>query len=363
MYDGPVLDAHIHLWDPRTTPRTVSGVVKALGWNPRLMRAAVRKAVPASTMDFVGRPDHILAPYLPGMWLNETRGQGSWPPATADVRGFVHIQADWQAKHPMENADETRWLETICGTDLKAIVGRADLADARLDAVLDAHVEASPRFTGIRDYLAHGGEDDGLMSFASSPDRTAEHAWRRGYDRLGARGLTFDAWTYAHQLPAFAELAAEHPGTPAVLCHVGSPVGIGGPFAGRGATPAERAELHRRWEADLAAVAASPQVHVKLSGLAMPIIGWGWHHRPAPPGVDEVVDAYGPIVEHALEVFGPSRCMVASNFPMDRVSLTWRTLYDAFDQLTDHLTAQERRGVFCDNAIRFYGIDETSEGR
>ncbi|CAN5234619.1 hypothetical protein BH23ACT9_BH23ACT9_12890 [soil metagenome] len=98
MYDGPVLDAHIHLWDPRTTPRTVSPVVKALGWNQRLMRTAVAKAVPDSTMAFVGRPDHMLAPFLPGMWFGETR--------PADTRGFVHIQADWQAKTPLANADE-----------------------------------------------------------------------------------------------------------------------------------------------------------------------------------------------------------------------------------------------------------------
>ncbi|CAN5234677.1 hypothetical protein BH23ACT9_BH23ACT9_12900 [soil metagenome] len=98
---------------------------------------------------------------------------------------------------------------------------------------------------------------------------------------------------------------------------------------------------------------------MKLSGLAMPIIGWGWHQRPAPPGVDEVVDAYGPFVSHVLEVFGPSRCLIASNFPMDRVSLPWRTLYEAFDQLTSGLPAEQRRGLFHDNAIRFYGIPDT----
>lgn len=350
MYDGPILDAHIHLWDPRTTPRTVSPLVRTLGWNPRVLRAAASRMVPDAAMAFVGRPDHVLSPYLPGMWLGETAG--------ADVRGFVHVQADWQARNALANADESRWLEDLCGRDLRAVVGRADLADARLDAVLDAHVEASPRFVGIRDYLAHGGKDEGLMSFAASPDRTAEHAWRRGFDRLGERGLTFDAWTYSHQLDKVAELVADHPATRVVLCHVGSPVAVGGPFAGQGQSTAERDAARERWAEDLAAVASHPQVHVKLSGLGMPITGWGWHDRASPPGIDEVVDAYGPLVSHALGVFGPSRSIIASNFPMDRVSLSWETLFEAFDQLTASFPAAERRGLFHDNAVAFYGINE-----
>ncbi len=346
MYAGPIIDAHIHQWDPRTTPRTVSPLVRTLGWSRSVMGRVAERVVPAASMAFVGSPDHILSPYLPGMWLNET--------GDADVRGFVHVQADWQSRSPLGQADETRWLETLCGRDLLAVVGRADLADARLDALLDAHAEASPRFRGIRDYLAHGGADEGLMSFASSPDRTAEHAWRRGYDRLGARGLTFDAWTYADQLPAFARLVADHPDTPVVLCHVGSPVGAGGPFAGRGATAADRERIIGRWREDMAAIAAHDHVHVKISGLGMPILGWGWHDRPVGPGVEEVADAYGPFVSHVLDHFGPQRCMIASNFPMDRVSMSWRTLYEAFDRLTTGLSEQDRGAVFHDTADRFY---------
>lgn len=39
MDDGPILDAHIHLWDPRATPRTVSprGLTfePIIGWGRR----------------------------------------------------------------------------------------------------------------------------------------------------------------------------------------------------------------------------------------------------------------------------------------------------------------------------------------
>ncbi len=350
MYDGRIIDAHIHLWDPRTTPRTVTPLVKALGWSQTALKAVADKVVPKASMAFVGAPDHLIRPYLPGMWWNET--------GDADVRGFVHIQADWQSRNPLGQAEETRWLETVCASDLRAIVGRADLAHPRLEAVLDAHAEASVRFRGIRDYLAFGIPDEGLMSFASSPDRTAEHAWRRGYDHLGTRGLTFDAWTYSHQLGAFERLVATQPDTAVVLCHVGSPVGAGGPFAGRGQTPTAREKITESWRDGMSAIAAHPHVHVKLSGLAMPILGWGWHDRVNPPGVEEVIDAYGPFVEHVLDQFGPQRCMIASNFPMDRVSLPWTTVYEVFDRLTTSFSAADRAALFHDTASRFYSCDE-----
>jgi L-fuconolactonase len=353
MYPGPIIDAHIHLWDPRTTPRTVSPLVRTVGFSPALLRAATRRFAPADALSFIGSPDHVLAPFLPGTWLHEADG--------ADVRGFVHVQADWRARTSMGQVGESRWLEQLCGRDLLAVVGRVDLADRRLDAALDGHAEASPRFRGIRDHLAHAQGVEGLWSFASAPDRTAEHAWRRGYDRLGERGLSFDAWAYGHQLGAVATLVAEHPGTPVVLCHLGTPVGAGGPAYGLGATAAERDLIVGRWREDLAAIAAAPHVHVKLSGLGMPVLGFGWHDRPNPPGVEEVADAYGPFVEHALDVFGPSRCMAASNTPVDRVSLPWTTAFAALDRLTSSLDDAARRAVFHDTAARFYRIDDVPD--
>lgn len=348
MYDGPLIDAHIHLWDPRVTPRTVSSAVKLLGWNRRLLTSVATRAFPADKLAFVGDPDLPLTPYLPGTWLGDTAGR--------PVRGFVHIQADWQTRDPMGVVAETEWLEQVCGSDLLAVIGAADLASPQLDRILDAHHAASGRFRGIRDYLAHGGANRLLAGFARSPDRTAEPAWRRGFARLGERGLTFDIWAYGPQLPRVAALVADHPDTPVVLDHLGSPIAFAGPFAGEGGSAHERGAIVDRWRRDLAAVAANEQVRVKLSGLAMTISGFGWHERPNPPSVDEVVEGWRPLVSHALEVFGPARCIAASNFPMDRVSLPWATAHAALDHLTEHLGDAERRAVFHDNAAQFYGI-------
>lgn len=351
VYDGPIIDSHIHLWDPRTTPRTLSPAVRLLGWNRTLLTSLVPRLFPATSLAFVGEIDHLLAPYLPGMWLRDTGGR--------DVRGFVHVQADWQDTSALGQAGETRWLETICGSDLLAVVGRADLADDSLDALLDAHAAASPRFRGIRDYLAHGDGRE-VMGYAHRPDKAAQESWRRGYARLGARGLTFDAWMYSHQIPAVVDLVKAIPQTPVVVDHLATPIAAGGTFGGEGATPAAREAIVARWQDGISALAAVSHVRAKISGLAMPIVGFGWHTRTQAPSAEEVADAIGPFVEHALAAFGPRRCMLASNFPMDRPSLPWQTLYDAYDRLTASLPEADRTALYHDTAAAFYGIGDAA---
>lgn len=347
-YDGPIIDAHIHQWDPRTTPRTATPAVKALGWSPALLHRLAERAFPAAMLDFVGDVELPLTPYLPGSWRADTR---PWK-----VRGFVHVQADWQAKDPLDVVEETRWLEQVCGSDLLGIVGKAHLGSPSLDRVLDAHVAASSRFVGIRDYLAHGGDNEGLASFASQPDMTADGAWRRGFERLGERGLTFDAWAYGHQLSSVATLVSTLTDTTVVLDHLGSPVGWAGPYAGVGTTAGERDAILGRWREDLAAIGANPQVWVKVSGQGMQVSGVDWRDRRDRLTAEEVAEAYRPLVAHALEVVGPERCIIASNFPMDRVSLRWSTLYEAFSLLTEDLPPAQRQAMFHDNAVRAYGI-------
>tara|TARA_B100001750_G_scaffold174703_1_gene142876 strand:- start:4839 stop:5906 length:1068 start_codon:yes stop_codon:yes gene_type:complete len=344
----PILDPHIHLWEPRSTPRQVSPAVKLLGWNERLIQSLGPKLFPRAAIDFVGVIDHVASPYLPGTYLAESEG---W-----EVRGFVHVQAGWHAKGDLAEVDETRWLEALCGRDLLAIVGEARLGAGELDRVLDGHAAASARFVGVRDMTAHHADSGVLDWDARGAGTMDDPAWRAGLRRLGERGLTFDAWMYAGQLGAFERALQEAPETPVMLCHLGSPVGAAGPYARQGANAAERERIVAAWERDLRAVAAHPRVHAKISGLAMPVLGFDWHRRSAPPSVGEVVDGFAPFVEVALDAFGPERCLFASNFPMDKASLPWTTLYAAFEQLAPSDPATQR-ALFHDNAARFYGLD------
>lgn len=344
--DVPVLDAHVHFWDPRTTPRAVTALGRLFFWNDALMRRVGIHLFPRSARDFVGKPDHVMRAYLPGVLDSEQAG--------VDVRGVIHVQAGWHDRRPLAGADESRWLESLGAPSIRGIVGQATLDSPQLDALLAAHRSATPRLVGVRDMTAHD-PDNGVMPYAK-PGRMQTPAFRRGLARLADAGLAFDAWCYGPQLAALADALEEAPDTRVVLCHLGSPIGVGGPFAGHGRTAGARASILARWKDDLARIAALPRVHAKLSGLAMPVLGFGFHTRAAPPSVTELCDAFGPLVEHALAVFGPSRCFFASNFPMDKVSASWRDIFEAYAALVTSHDLATRRGLFHDNAARFYRL-------
>jgi predicted TIM-barrel fold metal-dependent hydrolase len=344
--DVPVLDPHIHLWDPRSTPRTVTPALKLFGWSDTLLHRVGPRLFPRAAGAFVGRTNYVLAPYLPGDWVRDHHG--------VDVTGFIHVEAGWHGRGRLGPAGETRWLESLCGAELRGIIAHAELDAPHLAALLDAHVAASARVVGVRDITSFDA-DRAVMKWTRSGARMRSRKWRRGLALLGERRLTFDAWCYHPQLADLAAAAAEAKETRIVLCHLGTPIGYAGPFGSYGTTASARDRIRGEWKDGLARVAAQPNVHAKISGLVMPILGFGFHDRPTPPGVAELVDKLGPLVEVALETFGPARCFFASNFPIDKVSAPWTTIYAAFAALVRSLDAPTRRGLFAENAARFYG--------
>jgi predicted TIM-barrel fold metal-dependent hydrolase len=345
--DVPVLDAHVHFWDPRSTPRLVSPVVKLLGFDRRLLHSVSRRLFPKPIFSFVGKPDYVLDAYLPGDWHRDHAGY--------DAHGFIHVQADWHARGELGPAGETRWLESLCASDLRGIVAQARLESPELGRLLDEHRAHSPRFCGVRDMTAWDA-DPLVANFTSRENRMQNPAWQRGFALLGERGLTFDAWCYQPQLREFDALLRSGADTRVVLCHLGTPIGLGGPYAGHGETAQQRTRLAAQWHDDLSRLAEHRQLHVKISGLVMPIVGFGFHERPAPPSAAEIADKLGPHVEHALAAFGVERCLFASNFPMDKVSAPWTTIFEAFAALTASYDSAARRKLFCDNAREFYGV-------
>lgn len=341
----PIIDPHIHQWSPRDTPRPVSPVVKLLGWSPALMRRALQLAFPRASLDFVGAVDHVAADYLPADYRID---QDALP-----IEGVVHVEAGWEARTPVGVADETAWLESLPHNDfILGMVGAADLESPDLDAQLDAHQQASPRFRGVRDKLACSPAR-GVMDWNPRSDLLHDPAWQRGYARLGERDLSFDAWMYSHQLPAFRTVAAAHPETRVVLCHMGTPVGFGGPHGGL--TDAERHDIRARWRDDMMAIAELPHVHVKLSGFLMPVVGWGLH-GDAPASIEALAERIGPPIRAVLDWFGAERCMFASNFPMDKVSTTLSNLFHAYDRITADVSEADRAALFAGTARRFYRL-------
>jgi predicted TIM-barrel fold metal-dependent hydrolase len=349
--DFALVDPHVHLWDPRTTPRAVSPFVRLLGKWPELCLKVTRSVLPPPVRDFLGRPDYMIAPYLPA-----DHAAGAAP---FRIETLIHVEAGWAGFGALAAAGETRWLEGLAfepsGMRLGAIVAHADLTSKRLDDLLAAHQQASTKLRGIRHMASHH-ESRRVMAWSRRPHLYRDADFLRGFEKLAARGLRFDAWVYSSQLSDVAALAERFPEVPIVLDHLGTPVAAGGPVANVGANEGERERIVASWRADLALVAEHKNVHAKLSGLAMPVLGFGFHMRPEPPGVDELIERVGPFVRHALAVFGEQRCFFASNFPMDKVSVPYGMLFEAYARLAAERGSHAPRALLRDNALRFYGV-------
>jgi len=114
---------------------------------------------------------------------------------------------------------------------------------------------------------------------------------------------------------------------------------------------------------DVAELASCENVVAKLGGLAMPINGWGWNERETPATSDEIVAAHQAYYLHTIECFGPGRCMFESNFPVDRVSVSYGVLWNAFKKMADGFDEGEKDAMFRGNAERIYRLGNQTAGQ
>ncbi len=232
------------------------------------------------------------------------------------------------------------------------IVGTADLAQGdRVEEVLQAHVTAGAGyFRGIRQITARHEQFNASLLGRPPLHQMADGTFRKGFARLTAMHLSFDAWLYHTQIGELTNLARAFPQTPIVLNHTGGPLGVG-PYRG------DPARTLREWTAAMQELATCPNVHVKLGGLAMAICGFDFHLQPKPPSSELLAASWKPYLHTAIELFGAHRCMFESNFPVDKAMCSYVVLWNAFKRIAAGASATEKAALFHDTAARFYRLD------
>lgn len=234
---------------------------------------------------------------------------------------------------------------------ISGMVLHADLRHPTLDETLSAHQDLSGGlFKGIRHAGAHDPEPEALrIQGRARAGLYRDDDFRAGVARLGSLGLTYDTWHFHHQNQDFYDLARAVPDTVIVLDHFGTPLGVGR-FADK------REEIFAQWKDDIAAIASCPNVVAKLGGLAMPDNGFGWDQRDTPPTSQEFVDAQARYYHHTIACFGPDRCMFESNFPVDRLSIGYRALWNGLKIIGAKYSADEQEQLFSGTARRIYRL-------
>ena len=99
------------------------------------------------------------------------------------------------------------------------------------------------------------------------------------------------------------------------------------------------------WALELENVAAYPNVFCKLSGLVTEANLTTWSK-----------DDLRPFVYRALELFGPQRMMVGSDWPVCLLAASYCQVLDCFQSLLQDLNEQEKARVFGENATEFYQL-------
>ena len=219
--DFAIIDAHIHQWDPYTTPHTAALAVKLLGKHPYLLDKAVRMMNADDLIETLGLTHHVTAPYLPEHYVEDI---GHY-----EVEQVVHVEASWHKNKGKGVIGETRFIESLPfnakTVKLGGIVATADPRDSNFKKILQPHKKASPRFKGIRK-MAAVHEDKEIRAWADEPHLYRNKKFLKGFEALAQNNLSFDAWVYSTQLSDVIALAQQFPETSIVLDHFGTPAGL-----------------------------------------------------------------------------------------------------------------------------------------
>ena len=233
-----------------------------------------------------------------------------------------------------------------------ASVGYADLTLAeKVAPVLDALVkESQGRMSSIRN-IAVWHADPAVRASAATPPKglLSSPAFRDGFSYLAPKKLAFDAWLVHTQLEELCELAAAFPSTQIILNHIGGPLALG-PYAN------QRSAVFEAWGEQMARLARHSNVTVKVGGFGMPLFGFDFSSRPTPPDSQQIAIAIRPYVDKCINLFGAERCMFESNFPVDKGSFKYTTLWDAFKRLTSGRSEREVELLFSGTAVRLYKL-------
>ena len=334
--DQPIVDPHHHLWDRRPRPELKEG-----------MRTHLR--------------------YLGDDLMEDIQGGGHNVIDTV----FVECRAMYREDRsdPLASVGEVEFVQGVAAMAASGlygegarccggIVGFANLTQGdAVEPTLRALMAAGANFRGIRH--AHGWHASPDINNSHHPTRDIEGLlgkadYRAGIAVLDDLGLTLDSWGFHTQLEEVADLASAFPGLTIVMNHIGGPMAYG-PYEGQRETT-----VFDTWLRGMQAVAECSNVVVKVGGCGMPTYGFGHEQGDdGPPASDVLAAAWKPYFKHVVELFGAERCMFESNFPVDKVSCSYTSLWNAFKIIARELefSEDEKNALFYGTAARAYSLD------
>jgi len=294
-----IVDAHHHLWD------------LGQGWYPWLREGF-------NEPFFLGETTALRRNYLPDDYRMDSFG--------ILVEASVHVEAECERSLALE---ETRWLHQQHQSQHlpHAVVAHAWLHDEQLEEKLDAQARF-PLVRGIRSKPRTRVKPDAPE--LSGPGTLQDPQWRAGLRTLAARDWSWDLRVPFWHLSEAAQTLEQVPELRVALNHTG--------------LPWDRSQEGLRiWRSGMKQLAALPQVVCKLSELGLRDEAWS-------------IDSNRRVVLEAIEIFGPDRCLFASNYPVAGLRVGFSTQLLAILAMIEDLSPSEQDAILRANALRFYRI-------
>lgn len=301
LYDGPIIDTHHHLWRR-----------KDIEWlNPPL--------TPKMFGDYFG----LCRDYPVEEWKHDV--------IPHKVVKTVHVTANWAGTKATRALDETRWLAGVQAEHgyPHGIAVQADFTDPDVEAQL----EAQRKFRGVcgvRHQLYWDSRP--LMQYAPRPDLCNTPVFRKNFALLEKLDLHFELQVFASQAQYAVELVRDFPRVRFILLHAGM-------------LTDRSPHMIAQWREALERLAAHPNVHVKISGLAMFSHGW------TKPQLRQVI-------RDTIQIFGVERTVFGTNFPLEKLHASYADLIGAYKEILAEYPPAAQRAIFHDNGAAFYRLRE-----
>jgi len=249
--------------------------------------------------------------YLLADYLAESKG--------CNVGKTIYMEVDVQESQQLEEA--------------RALLKMADDPQTPIEGVIASGRPESEDFPKYLDQIAGHKKLKGIRRVLHVvPDETSQSPlFAENVRRLKQYGLTYDICVAARQMPLAIELTRKCPEASLVLDHCGVP-----DVKGRALDP---------WRGHIQQIASFPNVVCKVSG----VIAYADPTRP-------FADQLRPFVEHVLECFGWDRVVWGSDWPVCKLTASYRQWVDAALEITKNARPADRAKLFSKNAERVYRV-------
>jgi L-fuconolactonase len=246
-------------------------------------------------------------------------------PVRIETLVFVEVDVDLP-----QHLDEAKWIDDMAAGDRRigGMVAALPLERGKaIEGELD-ELRKNKTLRGIRR----------LIQNQADPDFCIRPHFIEGLKLLARHDLVFDICIFHHHLRNAIEMVRQCPEVRFVLDHIGKP-GI-------------KAGLTEPWRRHMKELASLPNVACKISGVATEADHKSWTR-----------EQLRPYIEHAIDSFGFDRAMYGGDWHVMELAHPYPAWVEIVDWVVAGASAEEKRKLYRDTAIKTYRLDSASGQR